>query len=522
MDQGSDGARAGLSSVTRGTLVMMLGTLGYVAESFISRVILVRTLSPALWSQFSLAIALGGLVTAFGALGLPSAIARCLPYEPVDPERRRIVRTAFVVGGPAALAFAAALALFSLPVSTTYHAPVFGMTLLFFAVAVAFNIAAGLVASVFQGYEDVVPNAVYIQVLNPALFIAFLLGAERLGPSGTAYVGVLIAYVIAAATSFVALVIYARVRLPRFLPAGPRVPGVSRKLLLFAAPLFLVGVLSYLSNNGDTLVLGALNRASVGYYSAELSLSRLLQVGIGSLGYIILPVTTRFVRTGDTRAARVTYATATKWMALASLPLFLLFFFLPVASLAFVYGAAYAAPSLPLEILVLGAFVSTLVGPSQPAQVAYGQTRLLFYNTAIAAAVDVGLALWLTPTYGLTGASIAWAVSGALLPALSLTELALLSGVHPFARHFVVPLVVTAAPVGVLLAVIPYGLPLIALPVIGLAIAGLFILAVVLSGSIDEGDRLLLEVVEGILRRPIPLVRTLARLSRRVHGGGPR
>lgn len=522
MNSGTDGARAGLSSVTRGTLVMLLGTLGFVGESFISRVILVRTLSPALWSQFSLAIALGGLITAFGALGLPSAIARSLPYEATDPERRRIVRTAYLIGGPASLGFAAALALFSLPVSTTYHAPVFGLTLLFFSIAVGFNIAAGLIASIFQGYEDVVPNAVYIQVLNPALFIAFLLVAEHAGPSGSAYVGVLAAYVIAAAASFAALVVYARLRLPRFLPAGPRVPGLSHKLLIFAAPLFLVGVLSYVSNNGDTLVLGAVDRAGVGYYSAELSLSRLLQVGIGSLGYIILPVTTRFVRNRDTVAARVTYATATKWMALASLPLFLLFFFLPVASLAFVYGPSYGAPALPLEILVLGAFVSTLVGPSQPAQVAYGQTRLLFYNTAIAAAVDVALAAWLIPAYGLTGASIAWATSGALLPALSLAELAVLSGVHPFERHYVVPLVVTAAPVGVLMAVIPFGLPLLALPVLGLAIAGLFVLVVVLSGSIDDGDRMLLEVVEGILRRPVPLVRTLGRLGRRAPGRGGR
>ncbi|MCI4336820.1 MAG: oligosaccharide flippase family protein [Thermoplasmata archaeon] len=517
----ADGARAGLSSVTRGTLLMMLGTLGFVAESFVSRVILVRTLSPLLWSQFSLAIALGGLVTAFGALGLPSAIARSLPYESSDPERRRIVHTAYLIGGPAALTVAAALAVFSLPVSDTFHAPVFGLTLLFFSVAVAFNIIASLIASIFQGYEDVLPNALYIQVLNPALFIAFLLTAERLGPSSSTYEGVLIAYVVAAAASFVALVLYARRRLPVHLPSGPRTHGLSIKLLTFAAPLFLVGVLSYVAGNGDTLVLGAINRANVGYYSAELSLSRLLQVGIGSLGYIFLPVTARFVRTGNTPAVRVTYATATKWMVLLSMPLFLLFFFLPATSLAFVYGPAYVAPAIPLQLLVLGAFMSTLVGPSNVAQVAYGQTRLLFYNTAIAAGVDVILALWLTPLYGLTGAAVAWASASALLPALSMVELAVLNEVHPFDRNYVLPVLVTAVPVGIVLLFVPASLPLLALPLLGLGIAGLFVLAVVLSGSIDDGDRMLLEVVESILRRPVPLVRWLGRVSRRLHDRSP-
>ncbi|HYK93176.1 MAG TPA: oligosaccharide flippase family protein [Thermoplasmata archaeon] len=520
MAESIDGARSGLTSVTRGTLVMMIGTLGFVAESFVSRVILVRTLLPDQWSEFSLALALGGLVSAVGALGLGPAVARSLPFETSESERRRIVHTAYWVGGPSAVIVAAGLALFSLVVSTFFGAPLLGVTLLFFSVGVGISVFAGILASIFQGFEDVVPNAFYTQVLNPLLFIVFLVTAEIVAPRGDTYLGVLVAYAVAAVLSFLALVAYARRRLPRRLPSGPREPGLSGKLLMFAAPLFVVGVLSFITNNGDTLILGAFHSSDVGFYTADLSLARLLQVGIGSLAYIFLPVTARLVRSGDRGAVRITYATATKWMVLTSLPLFLVFSFFPNPSLHFVYGSGFPSSAVPLDLLVAGAFLSTLVGPSTMAQVAYGQTRLLFYNTAACAGVDLLVGLALIPTYGITGAAIAWACANAAYPALSMVQIAVLQGVHPFERHYVIPVALTAVPVGLLFAVVPLAPAFWLLPTLALAIGVLFLGVVLLSGSIDAGDRLLLEAVERLLGRRLPFVRSLAGFSRWVSQRG--
>lgn len=524
MAESIDGARSGLTSVTRGTLVMMIGTLGFVAESFVARVILVRTLfpiDPDLWSEFSLALALGGLISAFGSLGLGPAIARSLPFESSEGERRRMVHTAYVVGGPAALLVALALGVFALVLLTSFQAQVFGITLLFFSVAVGLSVFAGILAAIFQGYEDVIPNAFYNQVLNPLLFIVFLIAAALVAPRGDTYLGVLIAYVVAAILSFLMLVLYARRRLPRHLAEGPREPGVSRKLLIFAAPLFLVGILGYVTNNGDTLILGAYARGSVGFYTADLSLARLLQVGIGSLGYIFLPVTARLVRAGDRGAVRITYATATKWMVLTSLPLFLVFFFFPNESLQFVYSAAFPPSAVPLQLLVFGAFFSTLVGPASMAQVAYGQTRLLFYNTLTCAGLDLVLAFTLIPAYGLTGAAIAWASANAVYPVLSLAQIAVLQGVHPFGGHYVLPLLVTALPLSAALVLLPLTPPFWALPVLAIGVALVFLAAVLLTRSIDAGDRLLLEAVERVLRRRLPLVRRLAAFSAWLSGERP-
>jgi O-antigen/teichoic acid export membrane protein len=170
---------------------------------------------------------------------------------------------------------------------------------------------------------------------------------------------------------------------------------------------------------------------------------------------------------------------------------------------------------VPLQVTVVGAFTLTLLGPAATAQVAYGQTRLLAYNAIVAGVADLGLSLVLIPTYGYAGAAVAWTSATVLFGALSLVEIALLSGVHPFRRHFVVPVLATALPVGGALALLRPTLSYPALVGLGLAIAGLFVVLVLATRSIDEGDRLLLEAVERLLGRPLLLLRRLGRFALR-------
>ncbi|HEY6237555.1 MAG TPA: polysaccharide biosynthesis C-terminal domain-containing protein [Thermoplasmata archaeon] len=495
--------------MTKGTLVMMIGTLGFVAESFVARVLLIRTLSVDQWSQFFIGLTLVGLLSSVGTLGLASAIPRSLPFETDPKEQRRIVRTSFLVLIPSAITLSGVLALLSLPIRTTFESPLLGETLLFFSAAVGLAIIGALIASIFQGFEDVLPNALFVQVINPTLFIVFLLIAEGLGPLQAAYSSALAAYLVSGIVTMGLLIVYARRRLPRLLPPGPREPGLSTHLLRFAVPLFAVGALGFVAGNGDALVLATWDRTSVAYYSADLSLARLLQVGLGSLAYIILPVTARFVRRGDTDSVRTTYTTATKWMVLTSLPLFLLFFFYPSHSLAFVYGPLYTGTVVPLQIVILGAFFSTVVGPATAAQVAFGQTRLLVYNTLAAALVNLLLSLWLIPPYGITGAAIAWAAATALYPSLSMVELAYLAHVHPFERHYLLPVLATGVPVALLLGLLPLAPPLWLLPAIALGIAGFYVLVVLSTRSLDEGDLLLLDAVERLVGRRFTILRRI-------------
>jgi len=507
--------REGLSSVTKGTLFLLVSTLVLVGLTFVSRVLVIRIITLSQWSAFSFGLTLAGVLAALGSLGLPNAIARSLPYASSDAERRTILRATFWIGGVAALGGSVLLFVFAIPLGDTLGSSQIGVGLQYFSIAVGTSILSTLIASVFQGYEDVAPNALFIQIVNPALFVVFV-GVAAVSPAGLDYPTTLIAYAVANLVSLGLLVLYLVRRLPRHLGPGPLAPETLPRFLRFAAPLFVVSVMVAIIGSGDTLILGIYDSGEVGTYTVSLTLARLLQIGITAAAYIFLPVASRFLRQNERGPIATTYTTVTKWMILVSLPLFLIFVFLPASSLAFVYGTKYSTIVLPLQIVVVGAFITTLLGPAPTAQVAFGQTRLLATNAIVAGIVDLVVAFALVPTYTYVGAAIAWGAANATYTALSAFQLATLTRVHPFHRHFIVPVVATAVPVGLALAVLHptfssyWGL---GLPVLGLAIAGLFVLLVFATRSVDDGDRLLLEAIERMLGRPLPFLRRLGRYA---------
>lgn len=503
----------GLTTVTKGTLLVIVSTLCLVLFNFLSRVLLVDHPSSD-WNSFSYVLAVSGIVSALGTIGLPNAVARGLPYAASDAERRTIVRSALAITIAAAAAIAAGLWAAAPYFARTLGIPHLQIGLEFFGVAAGCSLVAGLLASVFQGYADVVPAAVFLQILNPGLFLAFLLASLALPSVPLSFTTALVAYVLASVATLVGLVSYTVRRLPRQLPPGPHAPEARGRLLRFAAPLFVAGAMLSLAGFGDTFVLGLYSPLAVGDYTASLILARLIAIGINAAAFIFLPVATGFLRRENNGAIRLTYATVTKWLLLLSMPLFLLFVFLPTRSLQFVYASHYPPIVLPLQITVAGAFGATVLGPGATAQIALGRVRLLAVNSAVAGVTDLALAFALVPAHGAVGAAVAWGSSTFLYAALCLAELAVLDRVHPFGRDFVVPLVTTVVPIAAVLVALEERVPEWALPPIGLAAAALFVVAVILTRSLDEGDRLLLGAVERLLGRPVPLVRRLARWRR--------
>jgi len=485
-----------------------------VVLNFFARVLLVRSISTADWSAFSFALSLAGVLAAVGTLGLPSAVARSLPYADSDADRRTMVRTTMAIGTAAAAATSVALFALAGPIGRAFGSSEVTFALELLPVVVTCSVLMTLLASVFQGYEDVVPNAAYLLILNPALFLAILV-ALSLSPGGVSFRLALVGYVVASVVSLAALLVHSLLRLPSRLGRVSGGAAARRHLLRLAAPLFLVGVMASVLGTGDTLVLGFYHGSEVGTYTATLTLARLLQVGVGAAGYIFLPVAAKFARNSDTDSVRLTYTTVTKWIVLFSLPLAVVFVVLPAASLGLVYGPAYTTVLLPLQLTSVAAFVTAVLGPAPQAQVAFGDARLQAYNAVAAAAVDVGVALLLVPAYGYVGAAVAWSAANLTWIALCLGELARLRGVHPFRRSFVRPLALTLVPSAAVLLLVRSAVRLWMLPPLALGIGGAFVLVVLLSRSVDRGDRLLLDSVEGLLGRPLPRLRRLGRFALR-------
>ena len=501
-------AREGLASVTVGTLLMLLGTLGFVGQNFVARVILARSLTPVEWGQFSIGLTLAGLLSAVGALGLPSAIARSLPFSRTDAERRSIIHSSFLVTLASSIVISLGLFAFGVYVGDAYGSGTLSLTIELFAVAVGFTILSTWIASIFQGFEDVLPNALFVQVVNPALFIAFLVLVLRERPAGsTLYLGALLAYVAAAVATLVALAVYAKRRLGRRLPDGPRAPrAVGGALPIRRAPLpghrarLPDGEHGHAHHRGLPPAVGRLLHRG--------PLPRPARPGRGRGAVVHLPARRGAVHPGRRPRGGADDLRHRHEVDDADLGLRLPRLLLPAGKL----------PELRLRLRVPdddaapadpgpGRLREHAGRPGGSAQISYGQTRLLLMNNAISGVLDVILSLALIPGMGLTGAAIAWASATAVNAVLSMVELAIVSGLHPGRAHYLVPLVATTVPIGVALWLVPIAFPFWALPLLVVGIALAFFFVVLVTGSIDGGDRLVLEVVERMVGRKIGILR---------------
>ena len=99
---------------------------------------------------------------------------------------------------------------------------------------------------------------------------------------------------------------------------------------------------------------------------------------------------------------------------------------------------------------------------------------------------------------------------GLLLAYMDSSVWARLDARYPIAAALVL-LVVTAIPMGVVLSLVASFVHSLALPAVGLGVAVLFVVLVLVTKSVDEGDRLLLDAVERILGVPLTWVRRIGR-----------
>ncbi|MCI4360716.1 MAG: oligosaccharide flippase family protein, partial [Thermoplasmata archaeon] len=320
------------TSVGRGTVILILGTLVLFAASFASRVLIAQSFPLADWGMFNIALALTGLLSLLALIGLDQAAARSLSFERDPALRRSIARWAVSTAVVAAIVSSTLLFLLAAPLAALFRAGQLTGIFQLFSVTVGFGLLGLMIAALFQGCEDAAPNAVFNQILNPVLFVAAVVAALvfHLG-----FEGVLVGYVVTDGVALAALVVYALLRLPGRLPSAPGPTPPTPRLWSLAQSFWGVGSLAFVTAFVDTLILGVFRPATdVGLYSAAMTISRVLLVGNGALTYIYLPVAARLARDHNLAAVRSNYLAGTRWSLLVVTPLFLLFAFLPVLSLS--------------------------------------------------------------------------------------------------------------------------------------------------------------------------------------------
>lgn len=501
-------------SLGRGTTVLIVSTILLLLFSLIGRVAVARSLSPQAFGDFNLGISVIGLLSFVSLLGLHQAMARTIAREADPGMRRKMVRLAVGVTSVMAVVASSAVFLISPELAAIFSANSPGnftdmeLVLRLFSFTLGMMLGTTLLASIFQGFENAGPNAWFNQIAQPLAFMVFVLAFLTLHL--TLYTAVL-AWLLSNVSMFAAILVYTVIKLPPLLVPAPIPDRPIPGLFSLSVALWGVTTLQFITAYADTLVLGAFRPASeVGAYSAAMQLGRLILAGSSALTFIFLPVAARLQRQGDFVALRRVYVTTTRWVLAITVPLLLLFLFLPSASLSAVFGPNYGSASPALAIVGGTAFLSVLVGPANSCLAGLGMTRVLFLTTLVSAIANIALSFSLIPTVGLLGAAIAWGVARAIYPASGLSQLYAAHRVNPFRRNLLLPTGITIALLGALFLL----LGRISLPVLSvypLYFVGLvvFIAVAVLTKSVEEGDLIAFHHLERVIGRPLPMLRRI-------------
>jgi O-antigen/teichoic acid export membrane protein len=203
--------------------------------------------------------------------------------------------------------------------------------------------------------------------------------------------------------------------------AGPRAPAALFAQLLFWTDLFVVT--RYVSE------------AEVGVYSAALRAGQIVVVFLASVNLMFGPFVADLHNRGRIQHLDRLYKTVTRWLVAATLPAFLLIAVAPEAVLA-IFGPEFAGGRAALLILIAGQLANVVTGSAGFILIMVGRTGydLAIYTGSII--LDLGLAFWLCPRYGIEGAAVASAVTFTSSNAARLLFVRKFVSIQPYDRNY--------------------------------------------------------------------------------------
>ena len=494
--------RAQLGKVARGGALAFLGLVTFKALTFLKQLTIIRMLSPSDYGLYSLGMTVVSVFMVFGGLGLYSGTQRYIAYYHAqgDEERVRgvIVSTLRLVAASAALLTLLSLVL-AKPLAQLFQKAQVEQVLLLFAPLVPLSLGLQTMSSFFLGFNRTSFHACFEHIgLSLASLIAvasFLLIRKTLSSA-------LLAQVTAHTTVFLLGLVYTLKAL-RFRIRGDDRVLMTRKLLIFSLPLMVASALTFLMVQTDTLMLGYYSRADqLGFYNAAFLLSNMLAIFLTAVSTIFMPVASGLVAQGNISILRSLYYSATKWLFLFSLPLFLLFFLFPSQVIGLAFGGEYPTAARALQLLCLGDFVHVFLGPNGVTLIAHGRSKIFLIVTGAATAINVALNALLIPRLGITGAAAASFTALIFVNLLTSGYLYRRYRIHPFSPSYVRYVALTLA-----FSVLLYR-PLLMLADISRwfllgyypLFLGLAVLLMLASRGIDPADRMLFSAIRNRLR----------------------
>ena len=231
-------------------------------------------------------------------------------------------------------------------------------------------------------------------------------------------------------------------------PASPMGPGALTRLFRYAGPRAPAALFSQLLFWTDLFVLTRYaSRLEVGVYSAALRAGQVIVLFLTSVSLMFSPFVADLHNRGETARLDKLFKRLTRWTIVATMPAFLLLLVAPEEALR-IFGSRFSEGQAALLILIAGQFINIATGSVGFVLIMVGRTGWDLAVYAASLALNLGLAFWLCPRYGMEGAAIANAVTFALSKWARLALVKRFVDIQPYDRDYfrlVVPTLVTLA-----------------------------------------------------------------------------
>jgi len=501
-------ASQALQRIARGTGIVFAGTVISMFFGFLSRAVIARYFSTGEYGVFNLALTVLSIALVVATLGFQNSLPREVAfYREKEPSRvRNLISTALIIVAVNSIIWAIILILGAENIAQVFNEERLVYALKIVAFALPFSALIGIIISISQGFGRVREKVYFQNMVYPILWLILVLS---LAIFNLPFASIFYVYLLAQSLTFFALIFEVwRIRLLDFKFSFNL--RIGKELIAFSLPLLLSGILIFVMNWTDTLMLGYYGTSEVvGLYNAATPLARLIPIFLNSAAFLYPPIAASLYAKGRLEELKRTYQILTKWIFLLTLPIFSVMFLFPEVTIEFLFGMKYLLASQALRILALSSMFHTFLGLNGLSLVVIGETRFGLKSSSVSAMLNVILNALLIPSYGIEGAAIATAVSYLVANILNSWKLYQKTKIHPFNWNYVKPIVISFVLLGII-QTLNLNVPNIwyAIPVLFVFLLVYFFL-VLLSRSVDKEDIELLLAIEKKLGIDLKVVKVI-------------
>ncbi len=491
-----------LQKIAKGASIVFIGLLVSLVPIFIGKLIVIRYWTENEYGIFSLAFTILIIISTLSTLGLGFGVSLRIAYVRGRKEYKKIpdlIFTSILICLIVSISLGFITFLLSEIIAEyIFHESILTIPLKIFSIAIPFLTLINVIVAIFRGFDEVKPTVIFHQIMWNSFFPVFLIAVIYFNKN---FINIFYAYLASIIITCIILIFYSFrfIHTIYYTPKRFLKSKFSKELLIFSLPLFGTAVLNLLITWTDTLMLGGIKGSfDVGLYNGALPLAIFITFPLTALITIFMPIFSGLYAKNLLNEIKRNFSIVTKWLCLATLPIFLILFFYPEQLLNFLFGSSYIVAANALRILAIGFIINNFLGPNGATLMVMGKTLFIMFATLTTAALNIVLNVILIPYYGIIGAALASAIALISLNLIKGYKLYSKAEVHPLSKNIIKPTLLSLIVIIGLYFVLNnyFTVDIWILPILFGIYYFIYIAAILFTKSVDQEDLKMLEVIE--------------------------